>query len=64
MAVMRKNNVRVRGQGSRPIVFAHGYGCDQPQWRNAAPAFGATAGHCPNLGAPAATIAAIRAWLG
>lgn len=64
MPVMIKNNVRVRGQGSRAIAFAHGYGCDQSQWRNAAPAFGATTGLCPNLGAPAATIAAHRAWLG
>ena len=39
MSVMRKNNVRVSGQGNRPILFAHGYGGDQSMWRYVAPAF-------------------------
>ena len=25
--------------GARPIVFAHGFGCDQTMWRHVAPAF-------------------------
>ena len=35
----RRNNVRVTGSGTRPIVFAHGFGCDQNMWRLVAPAF-------------------------
>jgi sigma-B regulation protein RsbQ len=31
--------VKVSGRGSRPIVFAHGFGCDQNMWRFVAPAF-------------------------
>jgi sigma-B regulation protein RsbQ len=34
-----RNNVRVLGQGRVPIVFAHGYGCDQNMWRYVTPAF-------------------------
>jgi len=26
-------------EGARPIVFAHGFGCDQTMWRHVAPAF-------------------------
>jgi sigma-B regulation protein RsbQ len=37
--VLRRNNVKVSGRGSRPIVFAHGFGCDQNMWRFVAPAF-------------------------
>jgi sigma-B regulation protein RsbQ len=36
---LRRNNVRVTGQGTRPILFAHGFGCDQNMWRYVAPAF-------------------------
>jgi sigma-B regulation protein RsbQ len=32
-------NVRISGQGSVPLVFAHGFGCDQTMWRFVAPAF-------------------------
>ena len=39
MNVLDRNNVHVTGQGTRPIVFAHGYGCDQVMWRLLAPAF-------------------------
>jgi sigma-B regulation protein RsbQ len=31
--------VKVTGRGARPIVFAHGFGCDQNMWRFVAPAF-------------------------
>ena len=35
-----RNNVCVRGvAGARPIMFAHGFGCDQNMWRFVAPAF-------------------------
>jgi sigma-B regulation protein RsbQ len=39
MDVIRRNNVRVLGRGDRPIVFAHGFGCDQNMWRLVVPAF-------------------------
>ncbi|HEU4521016.1 MAG TPA: alpha/beta hydrolase [Thermoanaerobaculia bacterium] len=38
-SVLRRNNVRVSGRGSRPMLFAHGFGCDQNMWRFVAPAF-------------------------
>jgi sigma-B regulation protein RsbQ len=35
-----RNDVRVGGQAdARPMVFAHGYGCDQNMWRLIAPDF-------------------------
>jgi sigma-B regulation protein RsbQ len=37
--VMARNNVRVSGAGIQPMVFAHGFGCDQNMWRHVAPAF-------------------------
>lgn len=37
--VLQRNNVRVFGRGSQPIVFAHGFGCDQNMWRFITPAF-------------------------
>ena len=42
MDVVKRNNVVVSGQGSQPIVFAHGFGCDQHMWRFVAPTFEAT----------------------
>jgi sigma-B regulation protein RsbQ len=42
MSVMRRNNVTVWGDGTTPMMFAHGYGCDQHMWRNVAPAFAPT----------------------
>lgn len=39
MSVLARNNVRVSGRGTTPLVFAHGYGCDQNMWRLVAPAF-------------------------
>ena len=39
-SVMERNNVRVAGPRSgRPILFVHGFGCDQHMWRLVAPAF-------------------------
>jgi sigma-B regulation protein RsbQ len=37
--VIERNNVRVTGTGSRPMLFAHGFGCDQNMWRYIVPAF-------------------------
>ena len=39
MSVIKRNNVKPRGHGDRPMVFAHGFGCDQNMWRLVAPAF-------------------------
>jgi sigma-B regulation protein RsbQ len=39
MSVQSRNNVTVKGTGSRAMVFAHGFGCDQNMWRFVAPAF-------------------------
>jgi sigma-B regulation protein RsbQ len=39
LSVLQRNNVQVRGQGERAMVFAHGFGCDQNMWRFVAPAF-------------------------
>lgn len=37
--IARKHNLKSRGQGTRPMLFAHGFGCDQQMWRLVAPAF-------------------------
>jgi sigma-B regulation protein RsbQ len=37
--VIRRNNVRVFGTGTQPMVFVHGFGCDQNMWRFLTPAF-------------------------
>jgi sigma-B regulation protein RsbQ len=42
MSAMERNNVQVRGAGTRAMVFAHGFGCDQTMWRHVSPAFEAT----------------------
>src|SRR2546423_4544457 len=39
MDVLQRNNVRVSGRGTQPMLFAHGFGCDQNMWRFVAPAF-------------------------
>ena len=39
MSVLKRNNVNIRGQGPRTMMFAHGFGCDQNMWRYVAPAF-------------------------
>jgi sigma-B regulation protein RsbQ len=38
-AVLKRNNVKVLGRGQQPMIFAHGYGCDQNMWRFITPAF-------------------------
>jgi sigma-B regulation protein RsbQ len=37
--ILKRNNVKVSGRGRRPLLFAHGFGCDQNMWRFVAPAF-------------------------
>ncbi len=39
MSVLKRNNVVVKGNGVRAMMFAHGFGCDQNMWRYVAPAF-------------------------
>lgn len=38
-SVLTRNNVQVLGQGAQPMMFAHGFGCDQNMWRLVTPAF-------------------------
>lgn len=37
--VTLRNNVKVFGKGSQPLMFAHGSGCDQNMWRFVYPEF-------------------------
>jgi sigma-B regulation protein RsbQ len=37
--VQARNNVVIRGSGTQPMLFAHGFGCDQSMWRFVTPAF-------------------------
>jgi sigma-B regulation protein RsbQ len=37
--VIARNNVIVTGRGTQPMLFVHGFGCDQTMWRLVAPAF-------------------------
>jgi sigma-B regulation protein RsbQ len=37
--VLQRNNVKVLGAGTQPMLFAHGFGCDQNMWRYLTPAF-------------------------
>ena len=39
MSVIKRNNVVVKGSGSSPMLFSHGFGCDQNMWRLITPAF-------------------------
>ena len=40
MSVLQRNNVTVHGPAeAQPMLFAHGFGCDQTMWRHVAPAF-------------------------
>jgi sigma-B regulation protein RsbQ len=40
MGVVERNNVTLTGvSGAQPMLFAHGFGCDQNMWRHVAPAF-------------------------
>src|SRR5689334_11684482 len=37
--ILARNNVHISGKGTQPMLFAHGFGCDQSMWRFVAPAF-------------------------
>jgi sigma-B regulation protein RsbQ len=37
--IILRNNVSTWGKGKQPLVFAHGFGCDQNMWRYITPAF-------------------------
>src|SRR5688572_9522460 len=37
--VLARNNVTLVGRGTQPMVFVHGFGCDQQMWRFMTPAF-------------------------
>jgi sigma-B regulation protein RsbQ len=37
--VLTRNNVIELGRGTQPMLFAHGFGCDQHMWRYVTPAF-------------------------
>ncbi len=37
--IRKRNNVRIFGNGSETLLFAHGFGCDQNMWRYVAPEF-------------------------
>ncbi len=39
MSVIARNAVTVFGEGDKPLLFLHGYGCDQTMWRYIAPQF-------------------------
>ncbi len=38
-SIQARNNVVIRGRGTQPMLFAHGFGCDQTMWRFVTPAF-------------------------
>jgi sigma-B regulation protein RsbQ len=37
--ILARNNVKIFGKGTQPMLFAHGFGCDQNMWRFVTPAF-------------------------
>jgi sigma-B regulation protein RsbQ len=37
--ITQQFHIHIRGRGSQPLLFAHGFGCDQSMWRLVAPAF-------------------------
>ncbi|MGI9037895.1 MAG: alpha/beta fold hydrolase [Gemmatimonadota bacterium] len=37
--ILTRNMVRQAGNGTRPMLFAHGFGCNQDMWRYVAPSF-------------------------
>ena len=39
MDLLQRHNVTTCGSGKTPMVFAHGFGCDQNMWRFMVPAF-------------------------
>ncbi|WP_443749230.1 alpha/beta fold hydrolase [Asticcacaulis solisilvae] len=39
MSILERNAVSVRGTGQTPLLFLHGYGCDQQIWQGVLPHF-------------------------
>ncbi len=39
MSMVTRNHVTIAGHGQQPLLFAHGFGCDQHMWRLITPAF-------------------------
>jgi pimeloyl-ACP methyl ester carboxylesterase len=39
VSAVERNNLRITGSGKQPMMFSHGFGCDQNMWRLVAPAF-------------------------
>jgi sigma-B regulation protein RsbQ len=39
MSITRRHNIHIVGNGSKTMVLAHGYGCDQIMWRFLTPEF-------------------------
>lgn len=39
MSALVRHHVTLSGTGTQPMLFAHGFGCDQNMWRFVAPAF-------------------------
>ena len=39
MSAIQRNHVRILGDGHPPMMFAHGFGCDQNMWRLVTPSF-------------------------
>ena len=37
--IVKRNNVKILGRGTQPMLFAHGFGCDQNMWRFITPEF-------------------------
>jgi sigma-B regulation protein RsbQ len=37
--LIKRNNVHIYGKGTKPMLFAHGFGCDQNMWRFITPEF-------------------------
>ncbi len=37
--IVERNNVQIRGRGERPLILAHGFGCDQTIWSRLVPWF-------------------------
>jgi sigma-B regulation protein RsbQ len=38
-SILKRNNVKISGKGNQPLMFAHGFGCDQNSWQFITPAF-------------------------
>src|SRR5690606_6610331 len=39
VSTVERNNIKISGKGTQPMLFAHGYGCDQNMWRFVYPSF-------------------------